>query len=77
MTRQNFISWLLNRGYVLVTGTANVYEKNGIRYEARAKSLGKRTQYSVNRWSSMQTTLYSKRYINRDGKLDYIVNAAR
>jgi len=80
LTKQQFIAWLTSRGFTQVSNAPEVtYEKGDVRYIVRQDSLGKRIRYSAkrirysaNRWSGMETWRYSKRFINRQGKLDWV-----
>lgn len=75
MTKQRFIAWLLSKGYVKVDGQpVDTYEKSDVRFIARQSSLGKRVRLSPNRWSAMESWLYSQRYITHEGKLGFVSN---
>lgn len=70
--KNSFINWLRSKGYSPVPDQTDTFEKGDVRYTAFQQSLGKRVRYSTNRWSSMETSRYNRRFINREGKLDYI-----
>lgn len=72
LTKHNFIAWLTNRGFALVPGTQDIYENGDVRYRVAMQSGARRTRISANRWSAEDTFRYNRRFINRDGKLDWL-----
>lgn len=74
MNANTFTAWLVRKGFIKVDNApdANTYEKDDVRYIVKINSFGKRTRLSPNRWSSMETWRYNRRFINRNDKLDFV-----